>query len=545
MKKWGLLFFVAALMACSNKDRKNELSEKKIFRYNESAGVTSIDPAKASRFENMWVVNQVFNGLVKFNNNMEVEADIAKSWELSEDGKVYTFHLRDDVCFHDDSLFTGGIGRKVGAEDFVYSIYRLSSRDVNSPAKYLTEYLDKSAKSNFVGALAVNDSTLNIYLKNPFEPFLEILGMQFFCVVPSEVVAHYGDDFGKNPIGTGPFKFKVWKQDVKLVLERNENYYEKDDQGNALPYLDGVAVSFKKDRKNAFMEFDKGHFDLVTGLHPSYKDDILTPEGELRENYSDNINLQKGPYLKTDYIGVQMESGLPVMSNSPLKMKKIRQALNYGFDRVELLSYQKNNIGNPAVHGFVPLGMPDEEKYKVDGYTFDRDKALRLIHETGLNLKEMPITIHTAPDYREQCVYLQAQWKELGFIVHIDVVDPSVYSMNIVQGKYGLFKKSWIADFSDPINFLQLFYSGNFPDNGSNYMRFSNREFDRLYEKAITELDMDVRYGLYKSMDSIIVDEAPVIPLYYDEVVRFVQKKVENLELNPMNLLDLTRVKMN
>ena len=206
-----LLVSTLIFSACGNK--KNNNSDKRtVFKYNESAGISSLDPAFARDQANIWGVNQMFNGLVQMNENLEVTPCIAKSWKISDDGLMYTFTLRSDVNFHEHPAFKDGKGRRVVAADFVNSFFRIIDETVASPAAWIFNNIDRSAKSGYLGFEAANDTTLNIYLNKPFPPFLGLLTMQYCSVVPIEIVEQYGKDFRNNPIGTGPFKFRMWKE---------------------------------------------------------------------------------------------------------------------------------------------------------------------------------------------------------------------------------------------------------------------------------------------------------------------------------------------
>ena len=220
------LFIIFTIVSCDN-DSKKKTGEKSVFRYNESAGISSLDPAFARNAENIWAINQLFNGLVQMNDNLEVEPCVAKSWEISENGLSYTFHLRTDIFFHDHKLFSKGKGRKVIADDFVHSFFRIIDPEVASPGAWIFSQLDKVDN---LGIHAINDSTLELKLKKSFPPFLGLLTMQYCSVIPHEIVEHYQRDFRNNPIGTGPFKFKLWKEGVKLIFIKNENYFETDKQ---------------------------------------------------------------------------------------------------------------------------------------------------------------------------------------------------------------------------------------------------------------------------------------------------------------------------
>jgi peptide/nickel transport system substrate-binding protein len=544
------IFLFYFLSSCSKKEKvTNDTKQENlnIFKMNEAVGITSLDPAFARNFENIMAVNQLFNGLVQMNEKLEVIPAIAKSWEISDDGKVYTFHLRNDVYFHDHPAFPNGKGRKVVAQDFVNSFYRIIDPKLASPGAWIFNDVDFSEKSDYSGFIAVDDTTLKIILKNPFPPFLGILTMQYCSVVPHEIVEKYGEDFRSNPVGTGPFKFKTWKEGVKLVFVKNENYFEKDENGNKLPYLDAVSISFIKDRHSEFLSFIRGEFDLLSGLDGSYKDELLTQQGELKEKYKDILELRKVPFLKTDYIAFYLDERNEAVKKSPLRLKQIRQAINYGFNREEMVRYLRNNIGQPAHAGFIPMGMPGFDPAKVVGYRYNPDKARDLLYQAGFpEGKGLPeITLSTTSAYLDLCEYIQKQLNEIGIKIKIDVLPAAIHSESAARGKLQFFRKSWVADYPDAENYLALFYSKNFAPVGPNYTHFNNQLYDKLYESAKQTLDFNKRIELYQEMDRIIVEEAPVVNLYYDEAIKFHHKNIEGLEINPMNLLTLKRVKKN
>jgi ABC-type transport system substrate-binding protein len=198
-----LIVKISILIICfySCNSDKFQKTHSDIFRYNESKGITSLDPAFAKDQKLIWPVNQIFNGLVQMDDSLNVLPCIAKRWEISDDRKVYTFYLRNDVFFHDNEVFTGGKGRLVNAPDFEYSFDRITDSSIASPGRWIFERLEK--KDDHPGGFkAINDSTFRIWLSLPFPPFLEMLTMPYCCVVPKEAVNRYGIDFGRNPVGT-------------------------------------------------------------------------------------------------------------------------------------------------------------------------------------------------------------------------------------------------------------------------------------------------------------------------------------------------------
>jgi peptide/nickel transport system substrate-binding protein len=535
------LIFTVFIISCEKNDKEED--NRTVFSYNEMAGVTSLDPAKSNNTEDIWPVNQLFNGLVQMNDSLNVIPCIAKSWHVSEDGLVYTFTLRNDVFFHDNECFQNKKGRKVNAKDFVYSFNRLYDASSSSAMSLLTN-IDRSEKTNYKGFSTSNDSTFIIYLKQPFSAFLSVLTMKYFSVIPYEAIEFYGQDFRRNPVGTGPFKFKLWEEGTKLVLYKNENYFEFEGK-NRLPYLDAVSISFVKDRETAFMELLNGKYDMLSGADAFNINEVLDKDGNLKTVYSEKFKLQKQTFLKTDYLGFLIDENIDVVKKSPLKIKALRKAINHGFDRVKLVKYFRRNIGYPATAGFIPNGLPSFNENVVKGYDYNPEKVRQLLLEAGYpDGKGLPeITLHTTDNYLEQTEFIQAQLAENNIKVKINVDKPSVLRQAVASCEYNFFKKSWVGDYADEENFMSLFYSKNFAPIGSNYTHYKNPEFDVLYEKIVKEQNREVKTAMYQKMDQMLIDDAPIVPLYYDQVIRLVNREVKHLNTNPMNLLNLKTVK--
>ncbi len=504
------------------------------------AGITSLDPAAARSFESIWVVNQLYNGLVQMDDSLHIKPSISKSWVISGDGLTYTFYLNNDVFFYDNECFEGGKGRKVKAGDFAYSFNRLQDATVSSAISLLNN-VDTTNQRGFE---AINDTTFVIHLRKPFTPFLGILTMKYFSVVPEEAIKKYGDDFRRNPVGTGSFKLKMWEEGSKMVLVKNENYFEF--EGNErLPYLDAVSISFIKDRETSFLDFLQGNVDMVSGIDAINTDEVLTPEGTLKDTYKGKFQMQTQSYLKTDYLGFLIDEKLDVVKNSPLRIKALRKAINYGFDRKKMVKYLRRNLGVPATSGFIPSGLPAFNESIVKGYDYQPDKVKELLTSAGFpdgkGLPEIPLA--TSEQYLELAEYMQSQLAEFGIKIKIDVQKSSVLSQAIANAKVDFFRKSWVADYPDEENFLSLFYSKNLSPEGFNYTHYNNPEFDALYEKSHEEQNAEIRYSYYQKMDQLLMEDVPVVPLYYDQVVRLVQNNISGLTSNSMNTLSLKKVK--
>ncbi len=544
MRNSLLIFAACGLLAFSCGGGHNSDSSKTVFNTNEMNGITSLDPAASSSFENIEAVNQLFNGLVQTDDDLNVIPCIAHTFKISEDGLKYTFLLRNDVYFHDNEAFENGKGRKVIAKDFEMSFNRLYDSRVSSAMSLLT-YVDRSEKTGYKGFVAVNDSVFEIHLKEPFSAFLNILTMKYFSVVPYEAIDKYQQDFRRNPVGTGPFKFKMWEEGAKLIMIKNENYFEKDEKGVRLPYLDAVSISFAKDKETAFMELLSGKFDMLSGVDAFNINEVLDKNGNLNSAYSKKFYLQTKSFLKTDYIGILIDENIESVKISPLRLKAVRKAINYAFDREKMIKFHMNNTGEAATAGFIPPGLRSYDPNKVKGYKYDPDKVRQLLMEAGFpDGKGLPeITLHTVDNYKEQVEFIQSQLGENNIKLKISIDKPAVLRQAVAACEYNMFRKSWVGDYADEENFMSLFYSKNFSPAGFNFTHYKNTDFDVLFEKALKENNDSVKVDLYQQMDRMLIDDAPVIPLYYAKVIRLVSHNIKGFNTNPMNLLNLKTVK--
>ena len=513
-----IIFLSIFFLSCNDEYDNEDLS---IFKYNESSGVYTLDPAFSKDLATVNIANQIFNGLVQLDNNQNVTPSISKKWNISDDNLTYTFSLRNDVYFHDHHLFPFGKGRKVVASDFEYSLNRLIDIKIASPGAWVLSNVDTF--------YAVNDSIFTIKIKKPFPGFLSLLAMKYCSVVPKEIVEN--GNFHNHPVGTGPFKFQLWVNGIKLVLRKNNNYFESYN-GEKLPFLDAISITFIKDKQSAFLQFIKGNLDYLSGIDPSYKDELITNTGLLNEKYSSQIKLISSPYLNTEYLGFLMnKDSIPI---------EIRKAINYGFNRADMIKYLRNSIGIPATKGIIPPGIPSYNT-DVKGYDYDLKKAKLLLQNSNFK-KEKTILLSTTSSYLDLCEYIQSSLNNLGLNIVIDVNPPSTHRQMVATSNLSFFRGSWIADYPDGENYLSLFYSENFTPGGPNYTHFSNKEFDILYQTALSEEKDSVRYQIYNKMDQIILNHAVIVPLYYDQVLCFLQKNITGFKVNSLNLLELKKV---
>ncbi len=530
-----ILFVSFGLFSCYSSEKE----EGSIFHYNEQSGIASIDPAFAKNQSIMWAIHQLYNTLVEVDRSLNIKPSLAIRWDISEDRKTYSFYLRNDVFFHDDECFANGKGRKMTAHDVVYSFKRIVDPNTASPGSWIfNEKVD-----SVDGFLALNDSVFQLKLSRPYIPILGILSMQYCSIVPPEAIKKWGADFRSHAVGTGPFQFVAWEEGQALIMKKNSLYFEKDSIGTQLPYLDGIKVSFYDSKATEFLLFRQGKLDFINDIDASFKDEVLTKKGILRKNWQGKIQLQTHPYLNIEYLGLLVDTTNAIIKNSPTRYKKVRQAINYAIDRRKLVLYLRNSIGIPAESGFVPVGLPSFHS-EVEGYHYNPQLARQLLKEAGFEKNEQlpAIKLQTIAVYSDIGSYIARQLEEIGLTVQVETVQKFLLLEMTSSSKTAFFRGSWIADYPDAENYLSVFYSKN--PAPPNYTRYNNPEFDAAFEKAIAETNDSLRYKYYRQADQIMINDAPVVPLYYDMVVRLVQPNVRGFKPNALNLLELRKVKL-
>ena len=527
--KFSIHFLIITVLIIIGCSESVLIDEKKVFRYNEHSNISSLDPVYSSTLRNIWPVNQIFNGLVQLDDSLKVKPDLAKNWIISKNGLEYKFLIKKHIFYHHSKTFGRDSTRAVNASDFEYSFKRLNDPQLGSPGSW--------ALKNVSSFKAENDSVFVIKLKKPFAAFLGLLSMKYFSVVPFEAVNYYGDKFGKNPIGTGPFKFKRWEENIKLVLRKNYLYFEKDRKGKNLPYLEAISITFLPDKKSEFMEFAQNKLDFINSIDSSFKDQLISINGNLKKEHSKKIKLISGPYLNTEYIGFYLGD-----KKSQIRSKKLRLAINYAIDRKKMMKYLRNNIGYPANNGFVPLGLNMENSVKGFNYNLKKAKTLVQEYKVENNKEKIELILTSDANYLDIVEFIQRELQKINIDLSINIVPASTLRQGKSNGKFEMFRASWIADYPDSENYLSLFYSKNLAPNGPNYTHFKSIEYDRLFESTYQEQNSLIRKNIYKELDSLVLENSPIIPLYYDKVMRFSQKNIEGLTTNPVNQLNLKKV---
>jgi len=524
--------------ACSNHPPGRQ--EKKVFYLNLSSGnLESLDPAFSKDLYTMWTAHMVYNTLVETDEALHTVPSLARSWDISTDGLTYTFHLRSDVYFQDNPGFPGGKGRRMTAADVVYSFNRLTDPAVASSGAWV--FNGRVAQKN--PFTAVNDTTLEIRLQAPFRPMIQMLSMPYCSVVPHEIADRWGKDFRTHPCGTGPFMYRYWDEGNILVLHKNARYWEKDSNGAQLPYVDAVQISFIDSKATEFLLFLQGKIDFVNGIDGSFKDLVMAKNGTVKKEFARKIKLEKSTYLNTEYLGILTDTASPLLATSPLKNRLVRQAINYGIDRARVVTYFRNGVGFPATSGFIPRGMPGYDSSGSYGYHYDPQKALQLLQQAGYPRGQgLPVIKILTPDnYVDIVNFVGTQLQDIGIQVQPEVMQPNILKQQMSRSQAVFFRAQWIADYPDAETYL-AFFNSRFPAP-PNYTRFKNVRFDELYDTGMNLPD-SIRPQLYRQMDSLAMSYAPVVPLFYDQQLHFTQNRISGLTSNPMNLIDIKRVRI-
>ncbi len=536
---------------------KGDVSFGGVFKINENEYFSSLYPHKVNEIIAQQIASQVYEGLVKISpKDLSVLPSIASHWEISNNAKTFTFHLRKGVHFQNDPCFEKGIGREVTAQDFKYCFEKLcsSNEEINSGFYIFQDrvvganaYYESSEKGaplsdGVTGVKALNDSTLEIDLEYSFQGFLNMLTMPFAWVFPHEAVEKYGTEMRTHCVGTGPFYVKDVKHDESIILARNENYWDTDKLGNQLPYLDIIKFTFNKEKTAEYLEFKKGNLDIVSGVPSEMREELMRESNSGNANFNLNIT----PIMSISYYGFQTQGKL-------FQNKKLRQAFNYAIDREKIAKFVLLDEARPALYGIVPPSFPNYDTRAVKGFSFNPELARKLLAEAGYpNGKGFPIDFALLLNSggERNIEVAQAIQKMLSDNLNVAIkLNVLPFPQKLDQENNGsaqFWKSGWVADYPDPQSFLDIFYGKLVPDSGGlspvNSGRYKSVRFDSLYEAALKEVDIQKRFSLYQQADQIAINDAAYMPIYYDQSTYLTQKYVRNLDFNALDYLDLTQV---
>lgn len=568
----NLLLFISLtilLFSCQDDGNKNKIAKKNakgpveyggVFRVNEVEDFRNLFPLNVTEVSSFRITNQIYEGLVKFHSaDLSIVPGIAESWDISDDATVFTFNLRKGVKFHDDPCFPGGKGREVTAHDFKYCITRLCSADPDNQLFWVVENKIKGANAYHASTVAgkpleegvegvkvIDDYTLQIELEYPAGGFLNILGHSGCWVYPKEAWEEYGSDMRIKCVGTGPYRVKTIKEGEAVILERNLNYWKKDQYGNQLPYMDAIRFSFLKEKKSELLEFKKGNLDMVFRLPLEMIDDVVGELEDAKKGGNTPFQMQVTPALLVQYYGFQHKSEI-------FSKKEVRQAFNYAIDRHALVTYTLQGEGRPGIYGVVPPGFRGYGYDSLKGYDFNPELAKDLMAQAGYpkgnGFPEITLQLNSGGSRNTQLAEAIQNMliENLGIQVKLEVMPMAQHLESVETGKTVFFRTGWLADYPDPEAFLNLLFGPHVPEDLAtrsyvNSIRYQNEEFDQLFMQALNTVDKQKRYELYRKADQVALSDAAYMPICYDEFTRLLQTNVKNFPANSLEYRDFSEV---
>jgi peptide/nickel transport system substrate-binding protein/oligopeptide transport system substrate-binding protein len=512
----GLMAFGADLFLTREARTSTSDQSGTFFGY-LSSEPSNLDPARGVDVNEANVQAKIFDGLVRYDENMKLIGGLAESWTVSSEGKEYIFELRKNVFFHNGQRFT--------ADDVVFSLDRLLAPKVASPRTWVLEKVEganermKGLTNQVKGITKIDDHRISIKLASPFAPFMSLLTMPACYILPHSSAREIENKkFFEMPAGTGPFKVVKRVRDSYLKLKANNSYF-----GNK-PEVAQIELRIIPENMKAEMEFESGNLDLLQ-LYPSnYQRFNANPKHSKR--------IHNVPAMNVFYVGFNNQK-------APFNNVKVRKALNMLIDRDKIISAIFQGRAVPA-KGSIPPGISGYDK-DAKGYGYNPKKGLRLLKEAGFD-KENPLSFDlyqkSAQAAYEITRLLQGELKKHGVIVNLKPMEWSALKDAISKGEAPSFYLSWFGDYPDGENFLYpLFHSNNW-GSGGNRARFSNPEIDKMIEDAVKIQDPDMRSEAYSRINEKIYEQAPWLYLWHSSESYLTSSQVNNIDFSPLFFCD-------
>lgn len=563
------LFFILSLAvfytSCSNSgsNSSNNRTAKgdKVYggtlRINETDRYQTLYPFSITDIGSAHIANQIYEGLVKFNpKDLSVMPSLAEKWDIDASATTYTFHLKKGVKFQDNECFPEGKGREVRANDFKYS-FELLCTDSKDNSNFAATFKDRvvgankffdgskgKASGEIEGVKVVDDYTLKITLLKPSSSFLYVLASPASVVVAKEAVDKYGID---AKVGTGPFVFVEKTGEDNVVLKRNENYHGTDSIGNQLPFLDSIVVSFLPTKKQELDNFQNGDLAMVIGLPSESIKDMVESQIADFQNKPPKYVLERSPEMASQYYEFNL-------TREPFNNVKVRQAFSYAIDRNKIIEeVLKGEAYGPGTNGLCPPSFKGYDITKITGYDFNAPKAKKLLAEAGYpdgkGFPKVKIELNSGGSKNSNVVLeIQKQLMEvLNVNVDFEVVPQKQKLEDAKFARSEMFRAAWIADFPSPENFLWTLYGGSVPADITapsfpNSPRYKNAAFDKLFEEGQAAKTQEEAYADFMKAEQLLMNDAPVIVLWYDENYRLIKSNVRNFFSNPMRYRDYSQV---
>jgi peptide/nickel transport system substrate-binding protein len=533
-----------------------------VFRLNESEYFKNLFPHNITDAYSYRIACQIYEGLFKFDDEtLKVIPALAESYDIRQNGTVYSIKLKEGIYFHDDPCFDGGKGREVTAEDVKYCFTRLCTQNINNQLfssifkdilKGANEYYNatedgRTANFSVSGIKVVDKYSLELTLLEPNSIFLVNLSMPGCFIYPREAEEKYGLEMRIKAIGTGPFLLSDIDEDISIILKKNPRYHGADEYGNQLPFLDALSIQFIKDKKTELFEFKKRNLDMIYRLPTDYILEILEESQANNQGEYLEYELQRVPEMATQFLTFNLQ-------NSIFRDINVRKAFSYAIDREKILDFVLNGEGYaPGIHGITPPVLTEYDIDDIDGYTLNVDSARYFLNRAGYrDGKKFPkIELFLNPEGERNtnvAIEIQKQLKDhLNVNIELTILPFAQLIEKSYQGNFGLMRAGWVADFPSVENFLWIFYGDNVPNNKErisypNIARYKNSTFDRYFSEALNASSIEEANLLFKKAEKILISDAPIIVLWYDEGYRLIQSYVKNFPNNPMQYRDFSEV---
>jgi ABC-type transport system substrate-binding protein len=480
------------------------------YRYPLQYSPKTLDPARSTEIYTVTVVQQLFDGLVDFDQDLNIIPSIAHSWRVSRDGKTYTFDLREGVRFHN--------GREVTADDVVYSITRLLRPDTQSSAASQFEViagakeLREGRATSLRGVRAIDRTHVEITLEEPYSPFLSLLAMKGAKIVPREAIEAKEPPFERAPVGTGPFRFVRWDEGREIVLEANSEYFR------GRPYLDKLVYRILPTATDltVYREFLSAGFE-ESGIPADLRDEVLANQ---------KIRVIRRPILGIRFYGFNLH-------RPEWRDRRVREAVLVALDRAGIVNNAFRGQNRPTA-GVLPPGLVGYAPGRPVAPA-DRDRAAGLLKEAGGADRLPPIEIWSAVHTQQAKAELEAiseAWKSLGLTVETRFADDwPQFQRFLTEGRMSVFRYAWYADIPDPDNVLGILFHSK---SKYNYMRYANPEVDRLLEQGRAELDPVRRVEIYQQVEARTLADIPIIPLMELSFEQAYQPYVKGVEVSAL-----------
>lgn len=535
MKKWLTVLFVAVfaivLSACTaNKEAGKEPSstegggdaKEKVLYLNNGSEPTSFDPSVGFNAVSWNALNNLMEGLVRFNDKDQPVEATAEKIAVSDDGLTYTFTIRDGAKWSNGDAVTAG--------DFVFGWLHMLDPETASPAAFLAYPIDGAeayntgkGKAEEVAIKATDDKTFEVKLNAPTDAFLSIITNPSFFPVNEKVAKENPKWFAEADsfVGNGPFNLSEWEHDVKFVFKKNDHYWDKD-----TVKLDKVDWAMVNDTNTEYQ------------MYKSDELDVSSVPAELAEQLKNDKELHVEDQAGIYFYRFNVEK-------KPFTNKKIRQAFAKAVDQENIVQYVTKN-GEKAAHGFVTYGFtgPDGKEFREsvgDLVSLDKEEAKKLLQE-GMKeegwskLPKVTLTYSTSPEHQNIAVALQSQIKDaLGVDAKLQNVEASVFLAEQKELKHQTSRSSFLYDYADPINAIESFIT----DSPMNRTAWSNKKFDSLIKSAKQETDATKRWETLQEAERVLIDEAPIVPLYFYNQVSLEKSNVSGIVRHPVGYTEL------